>query len=283
MQQARAESPDIENDIFKKKYGDVVEGSLDFYMVYAPRGQMRYLPEKHMLSKGSAADEVRPIISGYQMPDLRTLPAYDLRVVADDQKGTRHLMFSNSIWNAGDGPLEFRGSVNHQDMTAEVYQILYEDGEPAEEIPMGNFYYSESHNHWHWEGFSTYEIWSIAEDGALDELLAESGKVGYCIRDDSRVNSFNVDFDHPDILEGPNYTVCGTRVQGLSVGWVDTYAFNTPGQSIEITGIPEGLYALRSVADPEGEIMEIDKENNEAITYFQLETFRARVIEVPET
>jgi hypothetical protein len=279
--ESRAQESDWEVDDFKKKYGDITEGSLDFYSIYAPRGEIRFLPDKQLIYEESIDVTATLLLTGYQLPDLRTLPAHDLRVVANDHAGTRQLQFSNSIWNAGDGPMEFRGTVNEQEQTVEVFQVLYENSEPGEEIPMGNFYYSESHNHWHWAGFSKYEIWTVGDNGSLEEIIAESGKVGYCIRDDSRVDTFNVDFHNPNSADRPGYRSCGTRVQGLSVGWVDTYVFNTPGQSLDITGIPEGLYALRSVVDPEGEIIELNKENNEMITYFQLETFRARIVEVP--
>jgi hypothetical protein len=251
---------------------------------FAPPGEIHYLPELRVMKEEKIEAAVKQfyIITEYQLPDLRTLPAHNLRLVVNNQAGTRELQFSNSIWNAGDGPLEFRGSENKQEENAEVFQVLYIDDEPADEIPMGNFYFNESHNHWHWEGFSLYEIWSIHEDGVLDELLVESGKVGYCIRDDSRVDRFNVAFDHPNRADRPGYRFCGTRVQGLSVGWVDTYAYNTSGQSLDITDLPDGIYALRSVADPDGEILEKDKDSNEAITFFQLERSRVRVIEEPD-
>lgn len=249
---------------------------------YAPPGQVRYLPELQVIRETEKIEEVQAAFTNYELPDLRTLPAYDLRLIVDTQNGARHLKFSNSIWNAGEGPLEFRGATNNQGGEAEVYQVLYENGEPADEIPMGNFYFSESHNHWHWDGFSKYQIWSIQEDGALDELLVESGKVGYCIRDDSKIDELNVDFNSPEIADRPAYTICSTRVQGLSAGWVDTYAYNTPGQTLDITGVPEGIFALRSVADPSGGILEEDKDNNDAITYFELERFRVRVVDKPD-
>jgi hypothetical protein len=280
--EAWAFQDDWDDAAFKKKHGDVRAGSLDFYALYAPPGEIRYLPEKSFLNKEVFIYTDHTEYAGYQLPDLQTLPAFDFRLIENDHAGTRQIRFSNSIWNAGDGPLEFRGTVDQQEMTVEVFQVLHTEGVLAEQIPMGNFYYSESHNHWHWFGFSVYQIWSVIEDGTLDELLVESGKVGYCLRDDSLVDEFNVDFFHPEKDNRPTYTACGSRVQGLSVGWVDTYGYNTPGQRLDVTGIPEGIYALRSVADPNGEIVESDKENNEAITYFQLERFRVQVVELPE-
>lgn len=244
----------------------------------APRGRIRYLPELKSIDKTGIQIDTLILTGEYDLPDLRTLPAYDLRLIQNDQNGTRQLRFSNSIWNAGDGPLVLKGVYDPRGEVADVFQVLYQEGQPAEEKQMGNFYFHKEHNHWHWEGFSLYEIWSIDEDGNLAELLSESGKVGYCIRDDSRIDAFDVRFEKPNIAASPGYRSCGVQQQGLSVGWVDTYAHNTPGQTLDITGIPEGIYALRSVANPDGYILEADTAHNEAITYFQLESFRVSVV-----
>jgi hypothetical protein len=250
----------------------------DLEEALAPRGRIRYLPELKSIDKAGVQFETLISMNEYDLPDLRTLPAYNLRLIQNDQNGTRQLRFSNSIWNAGDGPLVLKGVYDPRSEVADVFQVLYHDGQPTEEKQMGNFYFHEEHNHWHWEGFSLYEIWSIDDDGNLAELLSESGKVGYCIRDDSRIDGFDVRFENPNIAVSPGYRSCGVQQQGLSVGWVDTYAHNTPGQTLDITGIPEGIYALRSIANPDGYILEADTTHNEAITYFQLESFRVSVV-----
>lgn len=74
------------------------------------------------------------------------------------------------------------------------------------------------------------------------------------------------------------YFNCGGRLQGLSVGWVDTYGQHPPGQWLEATGLPDGLYALRSVADYEGRVLEAVEDNNAAVVYFRLVGSRLRVV-----
>jgi hypothetical protein len=48
------------------------------------------------------------------------------------------------------------------------------------------------------------------------------------------------------------YTTCEQDIQGLSVGWGDTYRFGIADQWIDVgnTPLPDGRYVLRSVADP---------------------------------
>ena len=44
---------------------------------------------------------------------------------------------------------------------------------------------------------------------------------------------------------------------GISVGWVDVYTWDVPGQYLEVTGIPNGVYDVVSEANPLGDILEI--------------------------
>jgi subtilase family serine protease len=59
-------------------------------------------------------------------------------------------------------------------------------------------------------------------------------------------------------------------VQGISAGWGDIYSWNLPGQSINITGLANGTYRLRSTADPFNRIRETDDGNNASTIRFRL-------------
>jgi hypothetical protein len=58
------------------------------------------------------------------------------------------------------------------------------------------------------------------------------------------------------------YTTCGTAEQGLSVGWGDTYPYYLAGQSIDVTGLPDGEYTLTIEADPKERIFESNEGDN---------------------
>jgi hypothetical protein len=218
-------------------------------------------------------------------PDLITLPAYDLRLVHDPATSRKLLRFSNSIANLGPGTLELWGDFDGRSDTVAVSQRLYfSDGESVE-LRVGNFYYHDDHNHWHWDGFSLYEVYSVSADGTLIDNLYTSGKVGYCVRDDREVSGLWDEeiFGKPAPEAGDRtYFSCNWRKQGISPGWSDVYLYNTPGQFVELTGLDDGLYALRSVSDPYHRIFEIDKANNEAITYFRLEGLSVEVFDFDE-
>jgi hypothetical protein len=66
------------------------------------------------------------------------------------------------------------------------------------------------------------------------------------------------------------YSSCDSGVQGISPGWVDQYHMALEGQSIDITGSPEGTYYLVSKSNPDGFFIEKTLKNNEAWVKFNL-------------
>ncbi len=200
------------------------------------------------------------------LPDLRTLPPFALRLVYDEDHQRLILRLSNSVWNAGQGSLELRGEV---DPTAGrlVATQVYHNAWGGEELHrVGEFVYHPGHEHWHLDGFSLYEIWSLKSDGSLDALQVSSGKVSYCLQDTD---------PSPASGAGPassprQYYACQPQLQGISPGWIDTYASDLPGQWLDISNLPDGSYALVSRTDPYNLVRETNEHNNDALTYFQL-------------
>ena len=139
---------------------------------------------------------------------------------------------------------------------------------------MGEFLFHPEHRHWHLDGFSLYEVWSLTPEGTLAQRLASSGKVSYCLMD--------ITYHRPGIASGPvpapHYGAgCGQRLQGISPGWVDTYKSYLADQWVDITGLVDGPYALVSTVNPSGLLAETNLANNAGITYFLLSKLRIPV------
>ena len=143
----------------------------------------------------------------------------------------------------------------------------------AEQV-VGRFIFHPEHSHWHLDGFSLYELWSVNPDGTLDQVLATSGKVSFCLRDIRRSRQ-------PVVAASAAFASCGARRQGISAGWIDTYQYYLPGQTIDVTGLPDGRYALMSTADPFNLIRESEEGNNFALVYLNLEGGRVQVLDEP--
>jgi hypothetical protein len=207
------------------------------------------------------------------LPDLQTLPPTDLRI-AYDEAGNRLLRFTNSIVNSGPAPLELRGEYDEDSQELTVRQHLAGSDETTSEPLEGTFIYQPEHNHYHWQNFAQYELWAVETTGRLSRVILSEDKVGFCLNDDRRVADEWLEENVTEDLEIPDsneYIDCYIDRQGISVGWVDVYEYDLPGQALVINQIRDGVYALRSVADPDGVLIEHNRANNAAVLYFLIQ------------
>ncbi len=212
------------------------------------------------------------------LPDLLTLPPFDLRLVVNPVNGSRLLRFSNSIMNLGRGPAEVWGvREDPVDHTVVIVQKVYRSDGSEYTLTIGKFVFHPIHGHWHWDNFSQYEVWTVGSSGELLVRAAASGKVGYCLRDNTLVPEEIIDqtgVSSDEFKVTMAYGDCGWRRQGISPGWVDTYRYHLAGQYVDITGLEDGLYALFSIVDPDDRLKESNDGNNAAVVYFRLEDSR---------
>lgn len=206
-------------------------------------------------------------------PDLQPLPPYELRLELRYGGAQKHLRFSHAVWNRGPGALELLGWYDRFAGVVRVQQLLRTTEGDYLDSHTGEFFFHSRHEHWHWVGFSRYEILSVLEDGSAGKQLVSNEKVGFCLRDDERMPDYLLGFPIPETQrERPRarYGECGWQKQGLSAGWLDIYGYELDGQSLEVTGLPDGMYLLRTQVDPAGLIVEAEEGNNAAQVYFGL-------------
>lgn len=206
------------------------------------------------------------------LPDLRTLPPSDLRIahLAGD---LRELRLANTVWNNGQGSLELSGEFNSATNQTRVRQNITTTDGSLREHPVGEFVWHLGHDHWHFQDFTLYELWSMKPNGELDEVVASSDKLSYCV-----IDTDPVDRNHPAFTQHRNYFDCGQKLQGLSVGWGDTYKSHLDGQALDITAIPDGYYALISSVNPEGILIEADYHNNRAVVLLEIQDNRLKIV-----
>lgn len=233
------------------------------------------------------AGPARAAVSLY--PDLRTMPPSELRFGQATIGGTTHnvLRFTNTVWNAGQGPLELVGSLTAADT---VQQRVYDDSGAFGTYAVGdNFTFHPSHNHWHFDDFADYQLWTKAEYDAwvasgrsVGQARQVGSKTTFCLMDTNRVQSL------PGAPSQPVYSACGRELQGISVGWGDSYRYSLPDQWIDLGDgtLADGTYVLRSVADPKNRLYESagrsdaareDALANEATTIFTVQRGRLKV------
>jgi hypothetical protein len=211
------------------------------------------------------------------LPDLVTLRLSQKDLVLEQSGRKLLLRLSNEIGNRGRGPLEIYPSTSLNDCDGDgnpandrdAYQRIFLDSNAdsvfdrdqdteSHDLLVGCERYHPAHDHWHLLDFSRYKL--VRERNG--HTVARSTKISFCI----------IDTDHPfaSLPGSPpeTYYPAGSAdcdrdsIDGLSVGWADTYGYFLPGQQLSVTGLRRGRYCLVSTADPHNLLRESDNSNN---------------------
>ncbi len=212
--------------------------------------------------------------AGARLPDLAVLAPSDIRIVVRDS-GRRLLRFTSIVVNVGRGPLQLvgyddDGHAAKKDILAVRQQVLEQNGSFSGHPSTATMFWSgDGHNHWHVTGIQVSKLQNLeAED------VGSYAKVGFCFLDSYRYTSSK------PAHYSPARSVCQTRKNGnvpmgISVRWGDIYPSTIALQWIDITGLPNGKYRLRVIADPGngspgGAFLESDETNNSGWTKIRI-------------
>ena len=190
------------------------------------------------------------------LPNLKPLPAANFSLVADSA-GDSTLRFSTTSWNKGAGPLILMaGSVDRNRNSGEqqVFQrYLLSNGSYVDHFA-GWFTWHEGHNHFHFDGYALYTLQPVNAPGGY---LRTGSKTTFCVMDTTKV-----DGALPGAPAQAVYSTCGAQIQGMSVGWGDTYGAHLEGQEIDFTDNADGMYQLKIEIDPNKHLLESNKSDN---------------------
>jgi len=201
-------------------------------------------------------------------PDLRSLPAFGLRL---NRTGTQ-LRFGANVWNAGPSPLVIDGFLREDDHhVMDAYQYFFDtEGNQVGYEQVGELHFhAANHQHWHFQDFARYRLL----DADLDPVR-RSRKVSFCL-----ANTDPVDYT----VEGADWrpegtdlsTACGYEGaqairEVLSSGSGDTYYQYRAGQALRVSDLPNGIYYVSVEANPFGNILESDADNNDSLRKVRL-------------
>ncbi|MCO8271664.1 lysyl oxidase family protein [Actinoplanes sp. TRM 88003] len=283
----------------------VVEGDTDrgglARIKAADAGQAAAAPDEHSIhdAEGDAKRQVSSYVnelrapakrptplkaapSGGPRPDLRSLPAWEIALEQED--GKWYVNFGATVWNAGTSPLLVDGFRRTGTELMDAYQYFFDaKGNQVGSRPAGTMEWDnrEGHLHWHFTDFAQYNLLDSTQ-----KLSVRSGKEAFCL-----ANTDAVDFtiagakwrpENTDLSTscGANTTIAVREV--LDIGNGDTYSQYRPGQSFEVTDLPNGTYYIQVLANPEKKLAELDTTNNSALRQIILGgTPEARTLTVP--
>lgn len=198
------------------------------------------------------------------LPDLVAHPPSELGLVGSSADGTLRLKFTTRFSNQGEGPLEVRPE---SDDSPTLLQIVYSadpDAPLGEREGVGHYTFEQRHGHLHIDSFAHYELWAVDEQGELEESLVSNPKVGFCLID--------AEIADPEMTSKAMqvYWGCRSEVQGLSPGWGDVYTAQLAMQDLNISGLPDGRYALVNVINVQESLLESNYSNNRAWVYLSI-------------
>jgi Lysyl oxidase/WD40-like Beta Propeller Repeat len=195
------------------------------------------------------------------LPDLDQRAPSGLTVTATH--GRFRLGFTSASDNLGRGRLWIRGvraSSRMSEMRADqIVQIRNGGVRVFQRIGRIRFVNDPPHHHWHLMRFQEFEL-RRASDFAVVE---RDRKTGFCLSDGHRLASARV---------RPHFVAkCGQRQtgrmsveMGTSVGYADLYPGHFHGQSLDMTGVPAGVYVLVHRVNASHLIRELRYDNNAA-------------------
>ncbi|MFJ6632597.1 lysyl oxidase family protein [Streptomyces sp. NPDC091376] len=211
----------------------------------------------------------KPSVPNVPKPDLRSLPAYGITISdgGENVPGKDYLAFSANVWNAGPAQLVVDGFRSPGKAKMDAYQYFYDaKGKQVGYTPTGTMEWDPrpGHVHWHFTDFASYRLLK-----ADKKETVRSGKEAFCL-----ANTDAVDYTVKNANWHPNNTdlatACGQESsisvrEVLDVGSGDTYTQDLPGQSFDITGLPNGTYYIQVLANPENRLKETNTANNSAL------------------
>jgi YD repeat-containing protein len=196
-------------------------------------------------------------------PDLQILSSYLSGWTVNNLGGSnREIRYSTAMANGGVGAFETRGTANYitnpdGSQSQLVNQRIYlSEGGFVDQFA-GYFTYHPTHGHIHFDDMAWGQLRIRTAGNGLGDVVAVGPKTSFCLID---INHFN-----PALPGSPAsgvYNSCNPTFQGISVGWNDVYGSGLDGQSINVSGIPNGDYWLEVVADPLNHIQETVEPNN---------------------
>ena len=208
-------------------------------------------------------------------PDLRSLPAWGISL--DDGSsgdssgagvdGRQYIAFGATVWNGGTSPLVVDGFRRTGTELMDAYQYFYDAaGKQVGSTTAGTMEWDkrEGNMHWHFTDFAQYRLLS-----ADKKVAVRSGKEAFCL-----VNTDAVDTLLPNAKLRPTNTdlssSCGANTsvavrEVLDVGHGDTYHQGLPGQSFDVTDLPNGTYYIEVLANPSNRLTELSTTNNASL------------------
>ena len=199
------------------------------------------------------------------LPDLVPLPSFGISTAhlraSKGRPASNLLNFDATVSVAGHAQLDVEGFRDNGSTTMKAYQYFWRHGHIIGRARAGTMGFEGADNAWHFQQFARYELLNA---GKQDEVA--SHKEGFCIAPTDPISLLL-----PGAVWQPSFTgligACGDPSalavqEQLPLGWADSYSQFSPGESFDITNVPNGTYYIEVIANPLGVLHETSTAND---------------------
>ncbi|MDQ1373787.1 MAG: hypothetical protein QOJ09_1125, partial [Actinomycetota bacterium] len=128
--------------------------------------------------------------------------------------------------------------------------------------PAGPCLFHAIHAHFHYGDLVSFALYKVTPEGRTGEQVGTSNKESFCLADDEYFGFGTAGPNGPRNYVGqpgcnlpasapPKVTV----EMGVTPGWGDVYTWDTPGQFVDISAAPDGVYDVIEMTNPTGHIL----------------------------
>jgi hypothetical protein len=197
-------------------------------------------------------------------PDLRIGPPSEMYVSA--YGGMVLLHATSDVRSRGRGPIEVHGKRNgprSMKVTQRIYKvggghITLRTGASLHFTDVGSYF---GGSYWKVHQLARFELRAVQPDGSLGEVVRNSPKLNYCLRDLELTRPGRRSPSHahyPGCSQDPRIA---RDVLGTSVGWSDIYPADYDKQYIDVSGL-RGCFDFRMTVDPKHHLFESNEHDN---------------------
>lgn len=203
-----------------------------------------------------------------------------------EKQHLRCLRVSSAVGNAGEGALEIHMSqlegVKAAAGLGRFTQRIYDTGGKFRDEPVGIGQFHPTHGHFHYNGLAQFTVYKYdAEKDVRGDKVAQSRKNGFCLLDMGMIRLGIPGTTYSHHVE----TAClvpsertNTWIVGMSPSWYDLYGSFLDDQSVNINGVPDGVYELVYSVNAEKTLKESSLDDNDASTVFRLTGDNVKVL-----